>query len=685
MPSFGTRLAAASIEVDLSAVRITTSARRAVVVAAALIVGLHLGLNQVGVSAAMAALLVGLLDKGPSPRRAWHSMITSTALFTLITLAAGLASHLVIVNVVLMALLAAMAGIGFSVNPRSTQVLIFAAVMAASYSVRPISPDIALEAAIGVLLAGSLQAVLVIVTGPLIRDWPERRQVIIAVKAVRDLMAQVGAGIDTLEAARRASKELDQAQRVLNSSDLPADRLDQYWLILDDVDSLRLEARALAGRSRLGLPGPSDNQSRAALAAGAQVLQAAIGALICRFTKARSECQIMWQRIEQLTEIATPSDPNTKPHIAAETVAITATRLGDVVESMTSRFSPHRVSRPATEPLARRLRTALGPGSVGRRHAMRMAGAAVFGEAIGMALGLAYSSWVAVTAMMILRPDVGPTIPRIITRALGATIGVVIVVAVFALGPGSSVAMVALVGLLAWSVFTFAPVNNALMTGLMTALVITLLALAGHDPQQVAAERLFDVVVGCVVGAAFAVLIPVWTRDRLQSAVGEYARTAAAYLRTIGEGMIGGSEAMRARARQARSTGRAAEADLRTSLLEPGSRYVRPSEMSIVIAWIQRANEAGVVAEMALRHGAELGTHSTDLAQAAAASLESAANVVEAGQRTGLAIESRPKVTMLAEVATGSGIVDQCLWRATRCAEAASRAAVRGTRTVSSQ
>lgn len=700
MPSFGTRLVAASIEVDLSTIRVATSARRALVVAGALTVGFHLDLIQAGVSAAMAALLVGLLDKGPSPRQARRAMITSTALFTLITLAAGLTSHLPIVNFVLMALLAALAGIGFSVNPRSTQVLVFAAVMAAGYSIKPITPDTAVAAAVGVLLAGSLQTVLVLVTGPLIRDWPERRQVIFAMKSVRDLLTEVGRGIDTLNSARNASREMEQAQRTLAASDLPADRLDQYWLILDDIDSMRLEARGLAGRSRLGFPISRERESRAALTAGAAVLQTAITALMCRFTRAGSECRTMRRGVAELDSIADVSDPpdaRDRLRSVAGTVAGDCSHLAGVIEPMVSERSRHRVARPAAEPLARRLRAALQPGSVARRHALRLAGAAITGEVIGRALGLSYSSWVAVTAMMILRPDVGPTIPRIITRALGATIGVGAVVIAFVPGWDSEPIMVVWVLLLAWCVFTFAPVNNALMTGLMTTLVISLLAIAGRDPQQVAAERLFDVIVGCAVGTGFALLVPVWTRDRLRTAVGEYCRAAAGYLRAIGESTVDpqgphrAPDEIRARGRQARTAGRTAEADLRTSLLEPGSRNVRPEEVSIVIAWVQRANEAGVVAEVSLRHDQPAGPRSVELAELAACELESTAAAITALPVSPAPIALRATTSrapgsestgpnLIVDDARDSNSVDMCLTRAARCAQAAHRAAERTSR-----
>jgi len=697
VPSFGTRLVAASIEVDLSTIRVTASARRALVVAGALAAGFHLDLVQAGVSSAMAALLVGLLDKGPSPRQARRSMITSTALFTLITLAAGLTSDLPIVGFVLMALLAALAGIGFSINPRSTQVLVFAAVMAAGYSIKPITPDTALAAATGVLLAGLVQTVLVLATEPLIRDWPERRQVIFAMKSVRDLLTEVGRGVDTLDSARNSSRAMELAQRTLAASDLPSERLDQYWLILDDIDSMRLEARALAGRSRLGFPMSRERESRAALTAGAAVLQSAVTALMCRFTRAREECGTMRQHVAEVDAMTDPSNPPDSPdrhRSVTGTVATDCAHLAGVIEPLVSERSRHRVARPAAEPLIRRLRAALEPGSVARRHGLRLAGAAITGELIGRALGLSYSSWVAVTAMMILRPDVGPTIPRIITRALGATIGVGAVVIAFIPGWDSAPIMVGWVLLLAWCVFTFAPVNNALMTGLMTTLVISLLAIAGRDPQQVAAERLLDVVVGCVVGTGFALLVPVWTRDRLRAAVGAYCVAAAGYLRAIGQSTVGArpdpdreADVVRARGRQARAAGRAAEADLRTSLLEPGSLHVRPEQLSIVIAWVQRANEAGVVAEVSLRHDQPAGRRSTQLAELAAGALESTAAVVTAhpGDPAQVAVTPaswEPGSRSVAPDAfdndsRDSNTVDMCLARAVRCARAAHRAAGR--------
>ena len=59
-----------------------------------------------------------------------------------------------------------------------------------------------------------------------------------------------------------------------------------------------------------------------------------------------------------------------------------------------------------------------------------MAAAALVGEGVAAVLHLTHGSWVAITAMMLLRPDGGPTAPRILMRAIGTTVSVGAILAI---------------------------------------------------------------------------------------------------------------------------------------------------------------------------------------------------------------------------------------------------------------
>lgn len=678
--SFGRRIALATVQTDLSAVRLASALRRTAVVMVVMILGRVLVSDQVGVSAGMSALLIGLLDKGPSPRAAWRTMIAGTALLAIVTLVAGVTSGSTIVGVGLMAVLAAAAGVGYSVNPRSTQVLLFAAVMAASYSVRPITPEIALEAMIAVLAAGLLQALATALTGPVIHDWPERRLVIAAARSTRLSLEDVSHRRDGLQASRASSRAIDQAERVLRESDLPPARLGPFWLLVGHIDELRMEARGLSGRSRLAIPQSEDARTRQALAMAGSALESAVNALARRFTAAQAECRVLDQRATALSTWVATADVASP--WAGATVARCVAGIAEEVRTIVDRPVIIRVAR-RREPLRSRLRDAFARGSGARRVGARLAGAAIVGEVVGLALGLDYASWAAVTSMMVLRPDTGPTLPRIVMRAVGASLGVVGVVLLMTLGPDSIIAIMSMIAILVGCVYTLAAVNNAVMVGLMTALAISLLSMGGRDPQALATARVLDVVVGCIVGTAFAVAVPIWTRDRVPASIRSYALASADYFATLAamrqcsgpEEAGAGSNETRIAARSARSAGRSAEADMKTGLLEPGARRVDIGQMAVLAAWIQRSNEAGVAAEVGLRHGEAIDDIGRERAREAERRLRAAAAALDpAGVDGGIGEPSADERDGVPD--SGGDATEACLARAARCAAAAQRAAM---------
>lgn len=677
MISYGRRLAIVTLETDLSAIRLVAALRRATVVVAFLIAGRELVSDQIGVSAAVGALLVGLLDKGPSPRAAATTMLVATALFTTVTAGAGLASHLRLVNVFLMAVLAFAAGVGHLVNARATQVFLFAAVMAASFSVRPVEPGNAITAAAAVAVAGAVQALLARLSSPVIRDWPERRRVLNAIRAASRLCSDVAKHRGAAESTRLASNELNEADLAISASDLDSDRLDAYRLLLGDVDELRLEARALDGRGHLGLKAPDDDLTRATLAGAALVLDLAARALAQRFTDAERECQALDGAVAALVDLHSEAAiPATHTALA---VVTTAERVPGRVRRLVAPRRLHRSRPSGPTRLGHRLRDAIHPKGRGFRQGMRLAMAAVVGESLGLVLGLSYSSWVAVTAMMVLRPDVGPTIPRIMMRAIGATFGVGLVVALLVASGQSVPIMIMVIAILAVEAYTFAQVNNAIMVGSMTMLIVSLLSLAGNDPMPLAVARLQDVLLGCVVGSVFAFVIPIWTRDQLIERVAGYARASAAWITSVAQSTQAADQdalaLMRSRAREARAAGKAAEANLETALLEPATKRVDTGKLSLVIAWTRRANEAGVSAEVLLRHGVAAGPLATEYAIRAATELVAAGAELQAigTDRSNphwvdaLPIDHRADVTR----------TSQCLARAATAANAAHRAAAR--------
>ena len=126
MPGFAHRVTLNAVEADLSAVRGFSALRRGLVVVFVLVAGTYLLSPQAAINAATAALLIGLLDKGRSPRSTWRTMAVGTAMLCSITLYGGL-FHSQAALLAMLVFLAICSGVSVGVEPRAPQIFLFGA------------------------------------------------------------------------------------------------------------------------------------------------------------------------------------------------------------------------------------------------------------------------------------------------------------------------------------------------------------------------------------------------------------------------------------------------------------------------------------------------------------------------------------------------------------------------------
>jgi uncharacterized membrane protein YccC len=129
------------------------------------------------------------------------------------------------------------------------------------------------------------------------------------------------------------------------------------------------------------------------------------------------------------------------------------------------------------------LRTALGPG--GREYGFRVALSFGASAAVAQALHRTgwYGShphwyWLPATAVFLVKPDLGPLVSRVLSRAAGTVLGAVVFAGVAALvpRPGGLIAVVALCGAL----IPVAARHFAAQTAVITVLVLALLMVGGE-------------------------------------------------------------------------------------------------------------------------------------------------------------------------------------------------------------
>lgn len=633
MSGFGTRLALSTIAADTSALRWYSALRRAVVVIGVLLVGsVTLGVDS-GVNAATSALLIGLLDKGRSPRTTWHTMAAATGFLCLITMLASAMSWSLPAMILALVLLAFGAGISPAVDPRATQILVFGAITIAAHLTSPLSIDDIWGVTSLVLIGGGLQTFFAWLSAPIIGDLPERREVAAAMRAVAVHCAAIGRGdSDDLTHSVAASRYLGSAENTIRKGDLAADHRARYAVLLANVDIIRLEARAYSTRTHLGLPRPPNHTTAMVFYQVAEILETAAALLL----KRRSQ-PLVDDLNDQVGHLRNAYRGRSTTKIAAATLEATFAiphDLGEIVEDHHVR----REHQQSTRPLRQRLAGAVRWRSASLNHGFRMATGVVAAEAIATALQLPHSSWVAVTAMMLLRPDGGPTAPRILMRAIGVSVAVGAMIGVLWVVDGSVPLILVFITIAVIGTYSVVAVNYSAQTALTTMSIVLMLSLSYSDPSDLVFARWIDVMVGCVIGTIFAFAWPLWERVSLLKDTAAYADAVSDWLRTLSLAAATRADArievmaeMREASSQARDARQIADATFNTALLEPPSINADAGSVGVVMTWIRRSSDAAVTAETMLRHQAPGNELAVALAEAAAQDLRKTAHVLRTG------------------------------------------------------
>lgn len=655
MAGFAGRVARESFRADLSAMRTASAARRGLVVCATLITTYIVFGPVIAASTATSALLVGLLDKGRSPRATWQLMAAGTVFMAVATIASGLLAGSFVAMLGLMAALAFCAGFSYAIDPRLPQLFVFSALLVAGHLVAPMELDVSLVAATLTVIAGGLQTGLAWISAPVVGDLPERR-------VVAGALAAVGRLADTVARTPRqgatealvASSALAEADSLIAKTDLATSHRRRYVELLADANTIRLEARGFAARRRLGIATAGDSSTEAAFAEAAKQLNEAATTLSA------------WMPPHPLRRdnhqppiydsLATATQPESSGE--SETVTQTALQVRAALSDLPSHLNdvmmtPASRSRRHPEVSVRqRLEAAAHWRSRPVFQGARMALAAVVGMTVAELLHLPHGSWVAVTAIMLLRPDTGPTVPRVAMRAVGTVVAVAAVTGIAALTGSHSAVLIAVICVLSILMYAVIAVSYSAQVTALTTVVILLLSLAGSDPGELAATRLLDVLVGCVLAIVIAMLIPIWSRSKVPADIAEYAEALADWVQSVAamcaSGSLGSnaqfevaSATARDRAKVARQCRQVAKASVTTSFLEPPSRSFSPGAHGIVLSWLTRCSESAVAAEALLRHDPTGNNGEAHVARASQ-NLRHAAAWLRQGSGDGLAAEDLP-------------------------------------------
>lgn len=629
MTSFPTRVAQASLKSDFSKMRKASAFRRGLVVfvvtlAAYLYAGAGLASHV-----AITAMFIGQIDRGGSPRQEWHWMAGATVLMTGVTLLSSALFGQDLLLLIVLAILAFWAGIGIGINIRIPAVMLYTSALFASELIKPVPPEDALITASAVFAAGALQTALTALTAPVVGDLPERRAV---ATALRELSEEfIGLSQDKASTARTISSvatSLTRAETFLRDSDISGDSRRRFADIISTADLLAREGRSYFSRGQANVGRPNDEATVTLLELVGQALFESSQAL--EVFKPEAHLARLDKVIAKLEQISETAD------------SITATNMADFTGHLASSIKAsmedpniHRGHRERTFTLWDRIKASLAWGSVPLKHGIRLACAVIIGMAAAEWIGLGHGSWVAVTMIMLLRPDAGPALIRFVQRLIGNIFGACIVVGVAFLAGNNNPPLIVAIGISSTLLFIVMPVNYAWAAMCSSATAIFALTIGGEDTLDLAVIRLNDVLLGCLLGVALAFMFPIWQRTNLPEQCSLYLKRVSKWIITCSKMAAldpDERDALMEKATMQASRVRAARQSLSatfdTSLVEPPTKQVDINAIGSIMRHMRQCNNSMVAAELLLAHGAARSKYASKEARRAARDVRQAAGLV---------------------------------------------------------
>jgi uncharacterized membrane protein YccC len=568
------RLYADAAHLDLSQSDPVVSARNAIGLTVPLAVATALGYPLAGVAAAVGALQAAFADRpGPYRLRLMRMLGTAAAAGLTAGLAAAL-GHNLPASALLLVALGFAAGLLLSAGPSAAQVGLAATAAALVLGHNPQSPKAALYTGLLVLFGGSGQAVLAIAAWPLGRHRPERQALAGLYRQLADLAAHP---IDTRSSPPLGPTIASVTAVLSGAGHDHGPSVEAYRVLLDEAVRTRRDILVLSGyASRLAEPAPDR-------AAAIRTELGRAGDLLVLVAQALETGRELDRRrtAELLDEFGGGNQPaladSLTERAAVARIRSLAGQLRAMVETARTGAAEGRTDEDAgrptggirlRDPLAV-LRANLHPGSPAARHALRLAVLVPATDLAIRAVGVQRGYWVALTILVVLRPDFAGTFQRSLMRVIGTMVGLLLAsVLVHYLLGDSRAAMIGLAAISFFGMRMAGSTNMGLSSLFLAALVVVLLSLAGQPAHTTVVVRLVDTAVGGAIALLAVLFWPSWERGQLPARLAELVAAYRAYLQAMvdPESTAARRAAARNQARLARSS---AEASLDRARAEP--------------------------------------------------------------------------------------------------------------------
>lgn len=567
------QLIAEAAHIDLSQSNPIVSFRNAVGLVLPLAVAAAAGQPAAGVAVAIGGLQTAFADR-PGPYRLRVVRMLTIAVIAGITagLAAGLGHNLVL-SALLLAVLGFGAGLVLTAGPSATQAGVAATACALVLGHLPQPPLVAVQTGVLVVVGGALQTVLAIAAWPLGRHRPERQ----ALAALYRQLAGLAANPIDTGTGPPLTPAIDDASAVLRGAGHDhGPSVEAYRVLLDEAIRARQDIVVLSGyAARLDRLAPASAQALRTELAHASALLAAVATSL----ESGRELSDTDRLLGPIGKSSAVLGDSLTGRAAASRVRSLAGQLRAMVETARTGAGEGRTNEAAGRPAGSQrlrdplavLRANLSPDSPAARHALRLAVLVPVTDIFIRSFGVQRGYWVALTILVVLRPDFAQTFQRSLARVAGTLIGLLVasLIVHYVLHdwtPG----MIVLLGLSFFGMRMAGPNNMGLSSVFLAGLVVVLLSLSGLPAHTTVMVRLIDTAIGGGIALLASLLWPSWERQQLPDRMAELMAAYQNYLQSMvdPDTTQGARATARRRARLSRS---AAEASLDRARAEPVS------------------------------------------------------------------------------------------------------------------
>ncbi len=591
MSSTGTRVArkivADALKLNWSGLEVRFAVRCTAGVAIPLILSIAAGQPLAGASAAYGALVTGLASRQGVYRTRVGAMLVASAALAFSGFVGASSGPYPVLNIALLALWTLVFGVVGSLGRAATVVAVNACVAYFVFSNPPY--DVANPAFYGLMVfaGGALQVLLLVLVWPLSHFRTERSVLATAYTTLARYASGLRAddlGLPDTQSVAAVSGALADPQPFGSRGEIAA-----YQALASDAERIRGTLAALATEqhllSEVGLDGAAGSV-RAVGTAAARLLDETAAALAGdRAPERRDDDR---SALNDAIRAAERASLGNAPYV--EDARTLDEQLRSALRSATAAANggltldeePQRVVRLDLAKLrqtASRLLANCSWNSIYARHAIRLTVALTIAVIAQHLLPLAHAQWIALTVILVLRPDFTSTFTRGVGRVAGTVGGAILASLVAAFHP-SDPAYAVLAILCAGFAFALFNVSYALFSVAMTGYIVYLLAFGGAPEHASALDRVVATVIGGLLALVAYAAWPAWTHGRVADDLADLIDAQRRYMGLILPGFADAKlaetaiEPLKVAAWRARSNAQA-------SVDQMAGEPVRPTGMSL--------------------------------------------------------------------------------------------------------